>query len=79
LQQLPWRSIHTVLQPALFEYWPRHLLRAYAAGSRLVVSPFCGIEEDRDRGIYHVPFGDTASALAIMESILASRGNLLCV
>ena len=79
LQQLPWRSIHTVLQPALFEYWPRHLLRAYAAGSRLVVSPFCGIEEDRDRGIYHVPFGDTASALAIMESLLASRGNLLCV
>ena len=59
LQQLPWRSVHTVLQPALFEYWPRHLLRAYWGGSRLVVSPFCGIEEDRGRGIYHVPFGET--------------------
>jgi hypothetical protein len=77
-RQLPWHRIHTVLQPALFEYWPRQLLRAHAAGSRLVISPFCGIEEDRTRGIYQVPFGDTSSAVAVMETLMASRGGLQC-
>ena len=76
---LCWSRIHTVLQPALFEFWPRHLLRAQAAGSRLVISPCCGIEEDRRSGVYHVPFGDTASAVAILEKLLAGRGATLCV
>jgi len=78
-EHLPWHRIHTVLQPALFEFWPRHLLRAQAAGSRLLISPCCGIEEDRENGVYHVPFGETAPAVAILESLLATRGETLCV
>jgi len=79
LADLHWDRIHTVLQPALFEFWPRHLLRAHAAGSQLLISPGCGIEEDHKRGVYHVPFGDTASAVAILETLLANRGEILCV
>jgi hypothetical protein len=78
-RHLPWGRIYTVLQPAVFEYWPRQLLRAHAAGSRLMISPFCGIEEDHDRGVYHVPFGDTSSALAIMKTLLERRGEVICV
>jgi hypothetical protein len=79
LANLPWDRIHTVLQPALFEFWPRHLLRAQAAGSRLLISDCCGIEENHENSVYHVPFGDPASAVAIMETLLANRGETLCV
>jgi hypothetical protein len=79
LASLPWNRIHTVLQPSLFEFWPRQLLRAHAAGSRLVISPGCGIEEDHQSGIYHVPFGDTESAINIMETLLANQGVTSCV
>jgi hypothetical protein len=79
LASLPWDRIHTVLQPALFEFWPRNLLRAQAAGSHLVISDCCGIEENHENGVYHVPFGDPASAVAIMETLLANRGKALCV
>jgi VanW like protein len=79
LASLPWDRIHTVLQPALFEFWPRHLLRAQAAGSHLLISDCCGIEENHENGVYHVPFGDPASAVAIMETLLANRGKALCV
>lgn len=79
LAELSWHRIHTVLQPAIFEFWPRHLLRAHAGGSRLVISPDCGIEEDRNSGVYHVPFGDTKTAVAIMETLLTDRREMLCV
>ena len=76
---LPWHRIHTVLQPALFDFWPRQLLRAHASGSRLVISPDCGIQEDRNSGVHHVPFGDTKAAIAIMETLLTDRREMLCV
>ena len=79
LASLPWDRIHIVLQPALFEFWPRHLLRAQAAGSRLLISDCCGIEENHQNGVYHVPFGNTASAVATMETLLANLGATLCV
>lgn len=79
LADLPWHRIHTVLQPALFEFWPRQLLRAHANGSRLVISPDCGIEEDRSSGVYHVSFGDTKAAIAIMATLLTDRQEMLCV
>jgi hypothetical protein len=78
LQHLAWERVHTVVQPALFEYWPRQLLRAHAAGSRLVISPFCGIDEDHDQGVYHVPFGDSDALIKIMETLLTIPGGVLC-
>jgi hypothetical protein len=78
LQGLAWERVHTVLQPALFEYWPRQLLRAHASGSRLVISPFCGIEEDHDRDIYHVPFGDANALAKTMATVLTTEGGVLC-
>jgi hypothetical protein len=54
-------------------------LRAQAAGSRLLISDCCGIEENHENSVYHVPFGDPASAVAIMETLLANRGETLCV
>ena len=68
-QQLQWDRIHTVLQPSLFEYWPRQLLRARAAGCRVVVSPFCGFEEDAASGMYHVPFGDVDVLVAAIQKL----------
>ena len=72
-RELPWERIHTVVQPALIEYWPRQLLRAHAAGANLVVSPPCGMQEDPDAGIHHVPFGD---ADALTETLTRLLGRL---
>ncbi len=44
LDTLEWDRIHTVMHPALIENWPRKLLRAHAAGARLIISPECGTE-----------------------------------
>jgi hypothetical protein len=70
-KSLQWGRIHTVLQPALFEFWPRYLLRARGLGSHLVVSSFSGLEEDTSKGVYQVPFGDVASMVLIMKKLLA--------
>jgi hypothetical protein len=78
LRKLPWNRVHTVLQPALFEYWPRQLLRAYAAGSHLVISRNCGLAEDHDSGIYHVSFGDSDALVSTMEILLTNRGTPVC-
>jgi hypothetical protein len=77
-QQLRWERIHTVVQPALFEYWPRSLLRAHAAGANLVISPMCGIEEDHAAGIYHVPFGDADALTTTLSALLATQGVSHC-
>lgn len=69
---LDWSRVHTVLQPALFEFWPRHSLRARALGSHLVVSSFSGLEENKTEGVCHVPFGDADALVATMEQILAA-------
>jgi hypothetical protein len=74
----PWERIHTVVQPALFEYWPRHLLRAHAAGAKLVITPMCGIQEDPESGIHHVPFGDADTLAAILTRLLTTQGDSLC-
>lgn len=68
--ELPWERIHTVVQPALIEYWPRQLLRAHAAGANLVISPPCGMQEDPDAGIHHVPFGDADALAATLTRLL---------
>jgi len=73
--ELPWERIHTVVQPALFEYWPRQLLRAHAAGANLVVSPLCGLEEDRAAGIHHVPFGDVDTLAATLGRLVTDQGD----
>ena len=78
LRNLPWNRVHTVLQPALFEYWPRQLLRAHAEGSHLVISPDCGLAEDHDAGIYHVSFGDSDALISTMETLLTKRGTPVC-
>jgi len=69
-ETLQWGRIHAVLQPALFEYWPRNLLRAHAAGAKLIVSPGCGIDENKEAGIHHVPFGAP-------DALITSLGPLL--
>jgi hypothetical protein len=74
-QELPWERIHTVVQPALVEYWPRQLLRAHAGGANLVISPFCGIEENHATGIYHVPFGDVDQLAATLTQLLTRSGD----
>jgi hypothetical protein len=63
---LPWDRIHTVLHPALFEHWPRQLLRAHASGARLVISAACGIGNMRER-VHHVPYGDVEALLAALQ------------
>jgi hypothetical protein len=78
IRELRWERVHTVVQPALFEYWPRQLLRAYAAGANLVVSPLCGIEEDHSAGIYHVPFGDVNQLSATLRRVFKTQGELVC-
>jgi hypothetical protein len=78
LQNFSWSRVHAVLQPALIEYWPRQLLRAQAARSRLVVSPNCGIAEDPDAGVHHVHFGDVDALVSVTETLLTNRGTPLC-
>jgi hypothetical protein len=78
-QHLRWERIHTVLQPSLFEFSPRQLLRAQTAGSRLLISPLSGIDEDHAKGIYHVPFGDTTAAIAVMKTILRDQERVVSV
>ncbi len=78
LQNFSWNRVHAVLQPALIEYWPRQLLRAQAARSRLGVSPNCGIAEDPDAGVHHVPFGDVDALVSVTETLLTNRGTPLC-
>jgi hypothetical protein len=71
--ELPWERIHTVVQPALIEYWPRQLLRAHAAGANLVISPPCGMQEDLAAGIHHVPFGDADALTETLTRLLVHR------
>jgi hypothetical protein len=78
MQNFCWNRVHAVLHPALFEYWPRQLLRAQAARSRLVVSPNCGIAADPDAGVHHVPFGDVDALVSVTEALLANRGTPQC-
>jgi hypothetical protein len=78
-QHLRWERIHTVLQPSLFEFSPRQLLRAQTAGSRLLISPLSGIDEDQAKGIYHAPFGDTTAAVAVMKTILRDQERVVSV
>jgi len=72
-QEVPWERVHTVVQPALVEYWPRQLLKAHSAGANLVISPLCGIAENPAEGIYHVPFGDVGILAATLERLLKSQ------
>jgi hypothetical protein len=74
---MPWERIHTVVQPALIEYWPRQLLRAHAAGANLVITPQCGLEEDREGRIFHVPFGDADQLAEILNTLIGRRGGML--
>jgi len=76
--ELPWERIHTVVQPALIEYWPRQLLRAHAAGANLVISPLCGLKEDCAASIHHVPFGDANALAATLTRLLDHQGEELC-
>lgn len=73
--ELPWERIHTVVQPALIEYWPRQLLRAHGAGANLVISPLCGVREDPAAGIHHVPFGDSDTLAATLAKLLVRQGD----
>jgi hypothetical protein len=77
-RELPWERIHTVVQPALLEYWPRHLLRAHAAGANLVISPMCGIEENHEGGVHHVPFGDADVLASTLNQVLTTQGASRC-
>jgi hypothetical protein len=77
-QELPWGRVHTVVQPALFEYWPRQLLRAHAAGANLVITPMCGLEEDHASGIHHVPFGDADALASTLTTLLTTQGDPHC-
>jgi len=70
---LQWERVVAVLQPALFEYWPRNLLQAHAAGARLIISPACGIEEDKAAGIHHVPFGEPEVLIDLLAGLLANK------
>ena len=73
IETLPWARVHTVVQPALFEYWPRQLLRARRAGARLLITPGCGIREDERNGIWHVPFGDADALVTALRKSLELR------
>ncbi len=77
-ETLHWERIHAVLQPALFEYWPRNLLRAHAAGAKLIISPGCGIDENKEAGIHHVPFGAPDALITSLEPLLNNKGEVKC-
>jgi hypothetical protein len=77
-QELRWERVHTVVQPALIEYWPRQLLCAHAARANLVISPMCGLEEDHGAGIYHVPFGEADALAATLTRLFSAQGALPC-
>jgi hypothetical protein len=72
-REIPWERVHTVVQPALVEYWPRQLLKAHAAGANLVITPLCGIAENPAAGIYHVPFGNVDILAATLTRLLESQ------
>ncbi len=77
-ETLQWDRIYAVLQPALFEYWPRNLLRAHAGGAKLIISPGCGIDENKEAGIHHVPFGAPDVLITNLESLLVNKGEVKC-
>jgi hypothetical protein len=77
-EDVAWDRVHTVIQPALFEFWPRQLLKAHAAGANLVTTSLCGIAENHGVGIYHVPFGDVDLLAATITKLLTNRGDLSC-
>jgi hypothetical protein len=72
-REIPWERVHTVVQPALVEYWPRQLLKAHAAGANLVITPLCGIAENPSTGIYHVPFGNVDILAATLTRLLKTQ------
>jgi hypothetical protein len=73
--EIRWDRVLAVVQPALFEFWPRQLLRAHAAGATLLISPGCGIEEDQPQRIHHVPFGDSNAIVDAVTTILSTQGQ----
>jgi hypothetical protein len=72
-REIPWERVHTVVQPALVEYWPRQLLKAHAAGANLVITPLCGIAENPSAGIYHVPFGNVDILAATLARLITTQ------
>jgi hypothetical protein len=72
-RDIPWERVHTVVQPALVEYWPRQLLKAHAAGANLVITPLCGIAENPSAGIYHVPFGNADILASTLKRLLKNQ------
>jgi hypothetical protein len=72
-REIPWERVHTVVQPALIEYWPRQLLKAHAAGANLVITPLCGIAENPSAGIYHVQFGNVDILAATLTRLFESQ------
>jgi hypothetical protein len=72
-REIPWERVHTVVQPALVEYWPRQLLKAHAAGANLVITPLCGIAENPSAGIYYVPFGNVDILAATLTRLFQTQ------
>lgn len=75
-ENVAWKRVYAVIQPALFEYWPRDLLKAHAAGAQLVISPGCGIKQDEASGIYHVPFGDAPALIHTLSTLLNRKSTV---
>ena len=63
------KDIGAVVQPAVVEERPRHLLAALAAGVPVIATRACGLGE-RD-GVTHVAPGDTQALIAALREVLA--------
>jgi hypothetical protein len=62
-------NVAAVVQPALVEERPRHLLAAVAAGVPIIATPACGLEIEG--GVVLVPADDTDALIAALRRILA--------
>jgi len=62
-------DVGAVVQPALVEERPRHLLAALAAGIPVIAAPACGLGERE--GVTTVRGGDVDSLIAALRAVLA--------
>jgi len=64
--------VAAVVQPAIVEERPRHLLTALAAGVPIIASPACGLAAGP--GVTLVPPDDPAALIAALKAVLGEAG-----
>jgi glycosyltransferase involved in cell wall biosynthesis len=63
-------NVAAVVQPAVVEERPRHLLAAVAAGVPVIATRACGLGERE--GVSHIAPGDVPGLIAALNAVLAA-------